>query len=170
MTASILLLMLLVPLESFAFSPKEVLSAEQVKRNIYVSDTTVYGGDALANPVTLAGVRWARNPQGFERIVIDLSGEGSGWESKTPPYFHVGTDSRSHSISVNIRGVSGRKISSEQIHKSLTRSSLIVSAYLAPDLEGDLASLEFRVKEPVELETFYLVSPPRIVVDLKTKH
>ena len=165
----ILALGLLSPTLVFAFNPGDVISAEQVKRNVYVSDSLVAGGDALANPVTLAGVRWAKNPAGYERIVIDLAGEGPGWETKIPPYFQVGHDSRTSSVNVSIRGVSQRKVTSSSLEKSLAKSSLIDQAYLAPGLEGDLAAMEFRTRAPVDVEAFYLVNPPRIVVDVRAK-
>jgi hypothetical protein len=152
-----------------AFSPSEVISAEPVKRNVYVSDAVISGGDAQANPVNLNGVRWAKNPAGYERVVIDLSGEGSGWETKTPPYFQVGHDSAANTIDVSIHGVSQRSVTSSGIAKSVSRSSLLSQAYLAPNLEGDLASLELKTRAPVDVESFYLVNPPRIVIDVRAK-
>ncbi len=160
---------LLLSLNSWAFSPSEVIPAEQVKRNVYVSDSVISGGDALANPVNLNGVRWAKNPAGYERLVVDLLGEGSGWETKTPPYFQVGHDSRASAINLSIRGVSQRKISNGALEKTVARSSLISQAYLAPDFEGDLAALEFKTRAPVDVESFYLVNPPRIVIDVRAK-
>jgi hypothetical protein len=152
-----------------AFNPGDVISAEQVKRNVYVSDSLIAGGDALANPVSLAGVRWAKNPAGYERIVVDLAGEGAGWETKVPPYFQVGHDSRTSSVNLSIRGVSSRDITSVGLEKALAKSALISQAYLAPGLEGDLAAMEFRTRAPVDVESFYLVSPPRIVIDVRAK-
>ena len=67
--------LLFSPLSARAFSPSEVIAAEPVKRNVFVSDAMISGGDSLANPVSLNGVRWAKNPAGYERLVIDLSGE-----------------------------------------------------------------------------------------------
>lgn len=154
---------------AFAFAPNEVIPAEQVKRNVYVSDQVIAGGDALANPVNLNGVRWAKNPAGYERVVVDLAGEGNGWETKVPPYFQVGHDGTSSSIDVSIRGVSQRNVTASALSKSLSRSSLISSAYLAPNVEGDLASLEFKTRAPVDVESFYLVNPPRIVIDVRAK-
>lgn len=154
---------------AFAFYPSEVIPAEQVKRNVYVSDSMVAGGDALANPVNLNGVRWAKNPAGYERLVIDLAGEGNGWETKTPPYFQVGHDSRASAINLSIRGVTERKLSESTLTKSVSRSNLIAQAYLAPNFEGDLAAIEFKTRAPVDIESFYLVNPPRIVIDVRAK-
>ncbi|MGZ3662584.1 MAG: hypothetical protein ACXWR1_01630 [Bdellovibrionota bacterium] len=154
---------------ALAFSPNEVIPAEQVKRNVYVSDSVISGGDALANPVNFNGVRWAKNPAGYERVVVDLAGEGSGWETKTPPYFQVGHDSTNASIDVSIRGVSQRNVTNGTLAKSISRSSLISQAYLAPSVEGDLASLELKTRAPVDVESFYLVNPPRIVIDVRAK-
>lgn len=155
---------------AFAFSPNESISAEQAKRNRYVSDSVISGGDALANPMNLANVRWAKNPAGYERLVVDLSGEGTGWEAKVPPYFQVGHDSKTSSINLSIRGVSQRSVSSSALSKAVARSSVISQAYLAPGLEGDLAALEFKTRTPVDVESFYLVNPPRIVIDVRAKH
>ncbi|MGE3263495.1 MAG: hypothetical protein AB7K68_17080 [Bacteriovoracia bacterium] len=166
-------LIYLVPLfflpSAFAFSPNEVVSAEQVKRNVYVSDSMICGGDALADPMNLSGVRWAKNPAGYERIVVDLAGEGAGWQAKAPPYFQVGQDSRSGSINLSIRGVSRRDLSSSALERAVAKSSLISQAYLAPGLEGDLAAMEFRTRAAVDVESFYLVNPPRIVIDVRAK-
>ena len=151
-----------------AFSPNEVLVAEKTKRNIYSSSSITWGGDALANPVVLSSIRWAPN-QGFERIVVDLAGEGPGWETKTPPYFQVGLEPESHKIILSIRGVAKRQLNQEKLSQSLARSSLIKSAYLAPGLEGDLATIEWRTAKAVEVESFYLVNPPRIILDVKNK-
>ncbi len=153
----------------WAFAPSEVIPAEQVKRNVYVSDSVISGGDALANPVNLTGVRWAKNPAGYERLVVDLAGEGSGWETKVPPYFQVGHDSHASAINVSIRGVSQRQVNGASIGKSVARSNLISQAYLAPSLEGDLAAIEFKTRAPVDVESFYLVNPPRIVIDVRAK-
>lgn len=160
---------LITCLNAFAITPREVISAEAVKRNVYVSDSVVSGGDALADPVNLSGVRWAKNPAGYERIVIDLGGDGSGWQKKMPPYFQVGHDSRVSAINVSIRGIAKRDVNNGALAKSLAKSALISKAYLAPGLEGDLAALEFQTRAPVDVEAFYLLNPPRIVVDVRSK-
>ncbi len=154
----------------WAFSPSEVVPAEQVKRNVYVSDTVISGGDALANPVNLTSVRWAKNPAGYERLVVDLAGEGSGWETKIPPYFQVGHDSRARAINLSIRGVSQRSVTTSALERAVSRSTLISQAYLAPSLEGDLAALEFKTSAAVDVESFYLLSPPRIVIDVRASN
>ncbi|HEY8279243.1 MAG TPA: hypothetical protein VIH99_06455 [Bdellovibrionota bacterium] len=159
----------LFPYLASAFSPSEVIPAEQVKRNVYVSDSVISGGDAQANAVILSGVRWAKNPAGYERLVVDLAGEGSGWESKAPPYFQVGHDSHANAINLSIHGVSQRAVSGSNVTKAVSRSSLIAQAYMAPSYEGDLAALEFKTRAPVDVESFYLVNPPRIVIDVRAK-
>lgn len=164
-----LLPLLLAAQTALAFSPNEVVSAEQVKRNVYVSDSVISGGDALADPMNLSGVRWAKNPAGYERIVVDLAGEGSGWQAKAPPYFQVGQDSRANSINLSIRGVSRRDLNGTALERAVAKSSLISQAYLAPGLEGDLAAMEFRTRAAVDVESFYLVNPPRIVIDVRAK-
>lgn len=163
-------ILLLIPFfNAYAFSPNEVIVAEQVKRSVYVSDSMICGGDALANPVNLTSIRWAKNPGGYERIVVDLSGEGAGWETKTPPYFQVGHDSHTGSINLSIRGVSKRDLSAIALTKAMGKSSLVAQSYIAPSVEGDLAAIEFRTRTSVDVESFYLVNPPRIVIDVRAK-
>lgn len=149
------------------FAPAQAQRADKTKKNNYVADAIVSGGDPLANPLTLSGVRWAPN-QGFERVVIDLSGDGSGWESKQPPYFQVGV-SPDRKILLNIRGISRRSLTQDALANGLSRSQLISKAYLAPALEGDLATIELTAQKKVEVETFYLVNPPRIILDVRAK-
>lgn len=144
------------------------IQAEQAKKNRYSSDAIASGGDALANPVSLMGIRWAQN-SGFERIVVDLSGEGAGWEAKLPPYFQVGVNGEQKKISINIRGIARRQANQAALAKSLSRSPLIAQAYLAPAIEGDLASIELSLRQKAEAEIFYLVSPPRIIIDVRAK-
>ncbi len=167
MVRAFLLALLTIPLSaSAAFAPADVIAAAKTKRNVYVSDSVFWGGDALANPMSLTGVRWAPN-QGFERLVIDLGGEGQGWEAKLPPYFQVGVSSSRNVITVSIKGITERKLSEDGLTRAFKKSSVIQNAYLAPPLEGDLAALEFSVRKPVDVESFYLVNPPRIVIDVR---
>jgi len=168
LVALLLSVSLLLPLYANAFSPDTVYAAEKIKKNHYISNGIITGGDALANPVNLASIRWAPNA-GFERIVIDLSGEGSGWESKVPPYFQVGLEGQKNKITVSVRGISKRNLSQESLTKSIARSNTFSKAYLAPAYEGDLASIEFETNKVVEVEPFYLVNPPRIILDVRSK-
>ena len=147
----------------------DVIAAGQAKRNVYVSDSVISGGDAQADPVALSNVRWAKNPAGYERLVVDLTGEGQGWEKKSPPYFQVGHDTKQSAVTVSVRGISRRNVTGASLGKNLAKSALISKAYLAPGLEGDLASIEFQVRAPVDVEAFYLSNPPRIVVDVRSK-
>lgn len=149
-------------------TPGEAIVATNVKRGQYQHDAVFWGGDALANPMALEGVRWAPN-SGFERIVIDLAGEGSGWETKVPPYFQVGFSSKDKKVLVSIRGISRRGLTSEKLAKSLARSPIVASTYLAPAIEGDLASFEIQLSKAAALEAFYLVSPPRIILDIRAE-
>lgn len=151
-----------------AFAPGDVLAAAKTKKNVYFSDTVFWGGDALADPVNLSGVRWAPN-QGFERIVVDLGSSG-GSDGKLPPYFQVGVSSARQAITVSIKGITGRSTSSEKLNAAVKKSSLIQSAYIAPPVEGDLAALEFTTKGTVDVESFFLVDPPRIVIDVRAKN
>lgn len=163
----------LIALAVFALSTSTVWAAvaepiavSNVKKNQYQRDAVLWGGDALANPMVLDNIRWAPN-KGFERVVIDLSGEGSGWESKTPPYFQVGISSNERKVLVSIRGIAQRKLTAEKLAKSLSRSPLVASTYMAPAVEGDLASFEVQLKKPAQVEAFYLVNPPRIIMDIR---
>ncbi|RYZ94402.1 MAG: hypothetical protein EOP11_26415, partial [Proteobacteria bacterium] len=115
----------LLSLSCLSARAADVVAAEAVKRNVYVSDSVISGGDALADPMSLSAVRWAKNPAGYERIVVDLHGDSTGWEKKAPPYFQVGHDSRTSSVTLSVRGISRREVSTASLTKALTKSALI---------------------------------------------
>ena len=157
------------PLLSLAeFSPHEVMPAAKGKQDVYVMDAIIRGGDPLAQPATLANVRWAKKP-GYERLVFDIEGSGSEWQVRTPPYFQVGLNPNKGRISLDIRSIQGRKVAQADIERAVSRSSLLKTAYLAPKLQGELATLDFTTRTTVDVEAFYLVNPPRIILDVRAK-
>lgn len=150
------------------FGAKSVLPASKGKHNQYISEGIIRGGDPLSHPTTLDKVRWGRK-LGYERIVLDLKSEGIEWQQKVPPYFQVGVDPVAGKIDVGIRYIDYRNVSQADIAKSIAQSGLIRSAYFAPKLEGSLASLQFKTTTPVKVESFYLINPPRIILDVQAK-
>ncbi len=160
----------LVPLslEAAPFNSKSVMPASKGKHNQYISDGIIRGGDPLSHPTTLDKVRWGKK-WGYERIVFDLKNKGIEWEQKVPPYFQVGVNPFHGKVQIGIHYIDFRNVSQSALNKSIAKSNLIKSVYLAPKLEGSLASLEFTVSTPVKVETFYLLNPPRIVLDMQTK-
>ena len=168
-TLFILSVLMFNPLQAAAkFSPAMVKAAEKGKRNRYLGDGIVRGGDPLAHPTTLADIRWAKR-MGYERIVFDFRGQGSNWEQKLPPYFQVGLDPIKGRINVGVHNVTGAEVNQSQLEKTFTRSGLVKAAYIAPQIEGDLAVLDLKVTVPVNVETFYLVNPPRLILDIRAK-
>lgn len=160
---------LLYPILSLAeFSPHEVMPAAKGKQDIYVMDAIIRGGDPLASSSTLANVRWAKKPD-YERIVFDIEGTGTEWQSRTPPYFQVGLNPQKGKISLDIRNVGERRIQQSDLKRAVSRSAFLKDAYLAPKLQGELASLDFTTKTAVDVEAFYLVNPPRIILDIRAK-
>ncbi len=85
-------------------------------------------------------------------------------------FVQVSYDEKTSAIQVSVRGISERLISNSSATKSVAKSSLLSQVYIAPAVEGDLATMEVKTRTPVELESFYLVSPPRIVVDVRAKN
>lgn len=150
------------------FSPHEVMAAQQSKQEIYVMDAIVRGGDPTAKSASLTNLRWAKK-QGYERIVLDLAGEGANWQKSSLPYFQVGLNPQAQKVSVDIRGVINRKLTQENATRALRRSAYVKEVYLAPPLQGDLLSLEMKTKQTVDVEAFYLVGPPRIILDIRAK-
>lgn len=144
------------------------MPASKGKHNQYITDGIIRGGDPLSHPTTLDKVRWGKK-WGYERIVFDLKSNGMEWKQKVPPYFQVGVNPFQGKIQVGIRYIDFRNITQEMLNSSISKSNLIKEAYIAPKLEGSLASLEFTVTTPVKVETFYLLNPPRIILDVQAK-
>lgn len=153
---------------SAEFSPHEVMTAQKSKQEIYVMDAIVRGGDANTQGGVFSNVRWAKK-NGYERLVIDIEGKGENWEGRNPPYFQVGLNPGEKKISIDIRGVGARKVTQQDISKALSKSGLLQSAYLAPRIEGELVSMELATRKAVDVEAFYLLSPPRIILDIRAK-
>lgn len=155
-------------LQAAPFNPKSVLSASKGKHNQYISEGVIRGGDPLSHPTTLDKVRWGKK-WGYERLVIDLKSSGVEWKQKVPPYFQVGVDPVHGKFDLSIRYIDFRNVDQEKLNRVIAKSNLIKSAYLAPKLEGSLASMEFKVTTPIKLEGFYLLNPPRIILDIQAK-
>jgi hypothetical protein len=166
---SVLIIAMFLAISALAeFSPHEVIPASKGKQEVYVMDAIIRGGDPMAVPVSLANIRWARK-QDFERVVFDIEGNGIGWESRIPPYFQVGLNPNKGRLSLDIKGINNRRIVQADIERVLAKSALVKRAYFAPKLQGELASLELTTKSTVDVEAFYLLNPPRIVLDLRAK-
>lgn len=151
------------------FSPNEAKEVTSAKKNAYVMDGIMWGGDPLASPLAMQAVRWANNADGYERIVLDLKGDGDGWKTKTPPYFQVNLDASDHKIIIGVRGIYQRAFNADELNRSLKKSAMVASAYAAPQMEGDLATISLQTRRRVEAEAFYLTNPPRIIVDVRSK-
>lgn len=160
------LLILISSLASANISATEVHTAVIGSSSNFIKNGTFRGGDSLANPVALSGVRWAQQ-KGFERVVIDLEGDGRNWEDRVPPYFQIGVDETN--VDVNIRGISQQKLNKASLSYVIRKSALIRNIYVAPDIQGDLASIRFNLKNRAEVKSFYLVRPPRIILDIRAQ-
>ena len=159
----VLISVLFSPLSHAEFSPHEVMPAAKGKQDVYVMDAIIRGGDSLSHSSSLANVRWAKKKD-YERLVFDIEGSGD-----TVPYFQVGLNPNKGHISLDIRNIGARKISQADIERTVGRSAFLKSAYLAPKLQGELASIDFTTKTTVDVEAFYLVNPPRIILDIRAK-
>ena len=137
------IILALFPFHTFAeFSPHEVMPAAKGKQDVYVMDAIIRGGDSQTKSATLSNIRWAKKGN-YERIVLDIEAEGAEVANMAPPYFQVGLNPTQKKISLDIRNIANRKVTQENLDKVISRSSLLRGAYMAPKVEGELASLDF---------------------------
>lgn len=143
---------------------RKLLPAAGNKNSIYLEEATFHNNNRGSSLYILKNVRWAKQKD-FERIVFDIE---SSPEEKRLPYFQINIEPISRRITVEIKDI--KKLEpSVRSKKKWDKSSLIKSFYVFPQMEGNLVSINIKLNKATLLESFYLLNPKRIVLDLKKK-
>ncbi len=150
------------------FSPRTVVPASKGKFQKYQVDAIIRGGYALAKNSKISKIRWARK-NGFERLVLEVILEGTKQTNRSPPYFQVALEPNKGKVNLGIRSIKNVLFSQKEVQRIAQSSGLIKSAYLAPMLQDKLVLLNLQMQVPVDVEAFYLVNPPRIVLDIRAR-
>lgn len=135
--------------------------ALKLKKNLYLSEGSVSGGDRAQSDFKVVSVRIAANPAGYDRVVIDLA------DSKRPPFFMVQNDPVSNRVLVTLYGKAKLDFSSQTAIQSARKTKTIKKMEFIPLVESDRWMFSMECQTGVKSEVFELTDPSRIIIDLK---
>jgi len=154
-------LLLLNPNAFAQFDEGAFKQALKLKKNLYVSEGSISGGDRTQSDFKVVSVRIAANPAGYDRLVIDLA------NAKRPPFFMVQNDPTTHRIVVTLYGKAKLDFSSQTSIQSAKKTKSIKNLEFIPLVEADRWMFSVQVQGSVKSEVFELSDPARIIIDLK---
>ncbi len=135
------------------------------KKNHYVSDGTVIGGNQLVRTFRITDLR--RSPigkDGYERVVFELD---SGEATKEPPHYEMVAVPEKKKVIVSLWGSATYDFKKEKAETLFKKSSLIKKLTPVQIVDDGLAILEFTTANKPKVEIFHLSNPARIVLDFK---
>lgn len=151
------------------FDDLKFKQALKLKKDFYLGEGAFTGGDRTSSDFTVTNVRVAANPAGFDRVVIDLSGNQLGEKSQLsrPPFYLVEIDPADKRILVTLYGKPKLDFSTMSSAQSVKKSKLISSLEFTPMANKDRWTWVIHTRQTVKAEVFELTSPARIIIDLK---
>jgi hypothetical protein len=159
---ALLLSLFLIPLSAHGqFDEAAFRQALRVKRNVYLQEGAVSGGDRLSSDVKVSNVRIASNPAGYDRVVVDFS------KLDRPPFFLVENDPGNRRVMVTLYGKVKADFSSQSAIQAARKTRTLSSIDFLPQVESDRYSFALKSKNPVKSEVFELTGPARLIIDLK---
>jgi hypothetical protein len=135
--------------------------ALKLKKGAYLSNGSVSGGDRQSSDFQVVSVRAASNPEGYDRLVIDLG------KVKRPPFFLIQNDGNADRILVTLYGKVKLDFSSQSAIQAARKTKTIKKLEFLPLLEEDRWVFSAHTQGPVKMEVFELTDPARIIIDLK---
>jgi hypothetical protein len=143
--------------------------ALKLKKNFYLKTGVVSGGDSTSSDFVVKQIRSAKNPEGYDRLVIELSGNEAGGTStlKRPPYYQVQVDSATQSIHATLYGKPKLDFSAQSTVAQAKKTTTIEKINLMPMVDADRWTWTIKTRAGTKAEVFELTDPARIIVDLK---
>ena len=135
--------------------------ALKVKKNLYISEGSISGGDRSQSDFKVTSVRIASNPAGYDRVVIDLA------NAKRPPFFMIQNDPGTHRVLVTLYGKAKLDFSSQTAIQAAKKTKTIKKIDFIPLVESDRWMFSVESQPGVKSEVFELTDPSRIIIDLK---
>ncbi len=166
----ILILISLISINARAqFDEAGFKQALKVKRNAYLSEATFSGGDRKHSDFRVDQVRVAPNPAGYDRLVIELSGNTGGLKTPLdlPPYFMVENDPNNKRVQVTVFGKAKLDFSSQSAIQQARKAKHIARLDFIPLVDQDRWTWTIKTQVPVKAEVFELSEPARIIIDVK---
>jgi hypothetical protein len=161
---------LLLPVAHADLKPDKVFVAEGKKSKFYVKDGLITGGDRAVNEVIVHDIRRATNPQGFERIVIDLEGtqNGEALAITRPPYYQLAVTPDERRLVFTVWGNPKLAFDSKKVLAAFKKSKVVQGISLYPRVEEGLWTFSLELKSGSPVEVFELSDPVRIIMDIRT--
>jgi hypothetical protein len=151
------------------FDDLKFKQALKLKKDFYIQDGAITGGDRNSSDFTVTNVRVANNPAGYDRIVIDLAGNEHGKKTKLdrPPFFLVEADSANKRFLITVYGKPKLDFSAMSSIQSAKKTHTIRDIEFVPITEQDRWTWSINTKSLAKAEVFELTEPARIIIDLK---
>ncbi len=167
--ASFLVLISLNPLAHAQFDDLKFKQALKVKKDFYLSEGAFTGGDRTSSDFTVSNVRVAANPAGYDRVVIDLSGNQLGEKSAMarPPFYLIEVDSTGQRVLVTLYGKPKLDFSTLSSKQSAKKAKIISDLEFTPLANKDRWTWAIHTRHVAKAEVFELTAPARIIIDLK---
>jgi hypothetical protein len=135
--------------------------ALKLKKNLYIAEGSITGGDRSQSDFTVSSVRIAANPAGYDRLVIDLA------HTKNAPFFMIQNDPGTRRIVVTLYGKPKLDFSSQSAIQAAKKTKTIKKLDFIPLVESDRWMFSIESQTGVKSEVFELNDPSRIIIDLK---
>lgn len=151
------------------FDDLKFKQALKLKKDFYLSEGSFTGGDQSSQDFTVTNVRVAPNPAGYDRIVIDLSGNRLGEKSplKRPPFYLIENDSIAKRIVVTLYGKPKLDFSTLSSIQSAKKTRFINEIEFTPLANSDRWVWAIHTKQSAKVEVFELTDPARVIIDVK---
>jgi len=161
MILGMILAQLLAPEARAQFDEGAFKQALKLKKNVYLSQGAISGGDRTQSDFKVVSVRIAANPAGYDRVVIDLA------DSKRPPFFMVQMDPQTHRAVVTLYGKAKLDFSTQSAIQAARKTKTLSKIDFIPLVEADRWMFSLETQPGVKAEVFELSDPSRIIIDLK---
>ena len=155
-----------------AIEPQRVFHADSKKTRNYLADGMVVGGDSAIQNVRVKDIRRAANPEGFERIVIDLDasrGDGEPTALARAPYYQVSINPEERRLIYTLWGRPQMDFVPTRVVGAFKKSAVVESVELLPAVHADQWSFVLNLKAGRPVEVFDLSQPARIITDIRLK-
>ncbi len=150
--------------------PDKIYVAEGKKQRFYIRDGLITGGDRAINEVVVKDIRRAVNPEGFERVVIDLESTRSGEPAAIdrPPYYQLAVTPDERRLVFTVWGNPKLGFDSKRVLAAFKKSKAVENIVLYPRVEENLWTFAMELRSGNPVEVFELADPVRIIVDIRT--
>lgn len=151
------------------FDDLKFKQALKLKKDYYLTEGVFTGGDQSSQDFTITNVRVAANPAGYDRVVIDLSGNELGEKTplKRPPFYWVEINPTSKKVIITLFGKPKLDFSTLSSIQAAKKTRFIDQIEFTPLANQDRWTWALHTHKAARVEAFELTDPARIIIDLK---